>query len=173
MGEILALAVLIVLTGVGLVAFFAVLEVFFPRRIERTYLSLKGGLGRSFLIGVVNFVFFGAVALAFFALAKGTRIEILGAIGLIALIPPAVGVVFGLAGVTAFVSQRIAPQADGIQRKAWGTLTLTLACGLPFVGWFALLPYVSLLGLGAFTAGLFRREQTVSIVDSESGSDAI
>jgi hypothetical protein len=43
---------------------------------------------------------------------------------------------------------------------------------LRFEFWFALLPYVSLLGLGAFTAGLFRGKPEAEVSDDDPGSDA-
>jgi hypothetical protein len=38
-----------------------------------------------------------------------------------------------------------------------GTLILSLACGLPFVGWFLLLPYILIIGVGAAILGFFQK----------------
>jgi len=43
-------------------------------------------------------------------------------------------------------------------RNVWGTLMLALACGLLFVGWFGLLPFVGPVKLGALILSLFSRE---------------
>jgi hypothetical protein len=159
MMEIFSLTLLAILVAISLVAFFAVLYLFFPQRIDKTRLVLESAPGRSFLVGLVNFGFFAALALAFFALGNWAGVELLGLVGLLLLIVPGVGAIFGLAGVVEFVSDRLAPGVSGVRRTAWGTLTLALACALPFVGWFGLLPYVSLLGLGALITGLVRRER--------------
>ena len=44
---------------------------------------------------------------------------------------------------------------------------LPLACCLPLVGWFGLLPYISLLGLGALVISFFFREPHTEPTDTE------
>ena len=96
------------------------------------------------------------VALALFALGNWIGEEFFGGLGLLVLIPPVIGIVFGLGGAVRVTSERLFPDAPGFRRITWGALTLTLACVLPFVGWFALLPFLCLLGLGAFILSFFR-----------------
>ena len=117
----------------------------------------------AFLVGLVNFIFFTAVALALFVL--GDRLggtQILGLLGLVVLLPIAVGFVFGLAGMVRLVGDKYAPEPGGeINRTVCGTAMLALACGLPFVGWFGLLPFVGLVGLGALILSLLGRESKI------------
>jgi len=140
----------------SLAAFFVVMQVFFPERIEKTRRMLDTLPGRAFLVGLVNFVFFAAIAITFFALGNWTGIGLFSLLGLITLVIPGIGMVFGLASAVLRVGASIAPQISGVRRTVLGALVLGLACGLPFVGWFGLLPYVSLLGLGAFIISFFR-----------------
>jgi hypothetical protein len=141
----------------SLVAFFAVTAAFFPYRVSRVEGVIQGMPGRSFLVGLVNLIFFGAVMLVFFSLAErfnGGGLRVLGGIFLIVL---SIGVSFGLAGVVQVLGARIRDGAIGLARTAWGTVLLALACGLPFVGWFGLLPYAASLGLGGVILSFFTR----------------
>jgi hypothetical protein len=56
------------------------------------------------------------------------------------------------------VGERLAPAQTALRRTLWGTLALGLGSALPFAGWFLLLPYAALTGLGAFIVGFFWRE---------------
>jgi hypothetical protein len=38
-----------------------------------------------------------------------------------------------------------------------------LACALPFIGWFGMLPFLVILSLGAFITGLFYKEHPVAM----------
>jgi len=170
MSQILSLVLLVILLIVSLVAFFSVFELFFNRRIERTREFVETALWRSFLIGLVNFAFFTAVALALFVLGdKLGGKQILGLLGLVVLLPLVIGLVFGLAGMVRLVGEKFAPESSrSIFRTAWGAVMLALACGLPFVGWFGLLPFVGLVGLGGFILSLFNHESK-TITTSEAG----
>jgi len=108
--DLLGLVVLVIFLGISLSAFFSVLGFFFDRRIERTKEIVETSLSRSFLVGLINFIFFASVALALFALANrlGGR-EILGLLGLLVLLPVAIGFVFGLAGMVKLVGTKFAP----------------------------------------------------------------
>jgi hypothetical protein len=139
----------------SLVAFFAVIRALFPNRVARTEAAIDAVPGRSFTVGLVNLVFFGAVMLVLFSLAErfhGGGLRLLGVIFLAAL---SIGVSFGLAGVVQIIGARIKDQAEGLVRTAWGSVLLALACALPFVGWFGLLPFAASLGLGGFILSFF------------------
>lgn len=141
----------------SLVAFFAVVAALFPHRVSQTEAVINGMPGRSFVVGLVNLIFFGAVMLVFFSLAgrfNGAGLRALGGLFLIVL---SIGVSFGLAGVVQVLGARIKDGAIGLTRTAWGTVLLALGCGLPFIGWFGLLPYAASLGLGGFILSFFTR----------------
>jgi hypothetical protein len=143
--------------ALSLVAFFAVVAAFFPYRVSRMEVVIDGMPGRSFVVGLVNLIFFGAVMLVFFSLAERFNGGGLRAVGGIFLVCLSIGVSFGLAGVVQVLGARIKDGATGLVRTAWGTILLALACGLPFVGWFGLLPYAAGLGLGGFILSFFTR----------------
>jgi hypothetical protein len=66
---------------------------------------------------------------------------------------------FGLAGMSNLIGERLFPDLPAWKQSLWGTVCLALACALPFVGWFLLLPYVGLIGIGAVILGFFQRNQ--------------
>jgi hypothetical protein len=168
--ELISGIILAVLISISLVAFFIVLNVFFPGRISRARQAAQNSPGRCLLLGVVNLTFFGAISLAFFALSSWLgEVPFLQVIGLIFLIIPSLAVVFGLAGLVEMVGERLVPDKSAMMRTTWGALALTLACALPFVGWFALLPYLALLGLGAFIFSLTNRREPPADFDPALG----
>jgi hypothetical protein len=89
------------------------------------------------------------------ALSEWTRLRILGVPTLLVVAAAALAICFGLGGVTQLVGERLLPERGPALRQAAGALAAGLACALPFVGWFVLLPYLLLLGLGAFILSFF------------------
>jgi len=146
-----------ILVAISLVAFFVVLIALFPQRLAKTSAIADAMPGRAFLVGLVNFLFFGALAVALLALNDRVGHGVLVIPALFFLTPLTMGLSFGLGGITQLLGRRLAPQKTELQRTIWGALTLGFACLLPFVGWFGLLPYTGLLGLGAFIISFFYR----------------
>ena len=110
--------------------------------------------GRSVVVGLVNWIFFAAVVLALLALTQWTRIQLLALPALAIAAVVALAAIFGLAGVVELVGERLLAHTPGARRTGLGALVLAWACALPYAGWFALLPYVLALGLGAVILSL-------------------
>jgi predicted permease len=146
----------VLLASLALVAFFSVLSALFPARIARTRLLAETMAPRSFLIGAVNGVLVAAIAAALFALAEQSA-QLLALPGLLLLILLGIGLVFGLSATAQIVGARIFPEHEARRQVAQGSAVLILACLTPFVGWFGLLVYAGLLGLGAFISSFFAR----------------
>jgi hypothetical protein len=150
MNDVLGLSAAVVLGSLTLTAFFLVVTVLFPRRVARTQRMAAGSPGRAFGVGLINLVFLAAVAFVFFALAGNTGVRFLALSGTVVLGLLLIGLSFGLAGMVQLVGERLAPAQGPTARSMWGALALSLACATPVVGWFALLPYAAITGLGAF-----------------------
>jgi hypothetical protein len=157
MSEILRPLIIFIVITISLIAFFLVLKALFPQRLAKTSAITDAMPGRSFLVGLVNFLFFGALAMVFLALNDRVGKGLLVIPALFFLTPLTIGLSFGLGGITQLLGQRLAPQKTELQRTIWGTLALGFGCLLPIVGWFGLLPYTALLGLGAFIISFFYR----------------
>ena len=150
MNELLGLSAAVVLGSLTLTAFFLVVNALFPNRVARTRAMADGSPGRAFGVGVINWVFLSALAFTFFVLRDNLGITIFSIPGNLVLAIIAIGLIFGLAGLVQLVGERLAPSQGSAARTIWGSLALSLACATPVVGWFALLPYAAIVGLGAF-----------------------
>lgn len=165
MSDILRLFVALVLLTIGLSAFFLVLNALFLSRITKAKYLMQSMPARSFGIGLVNFLFFFMIAAVLFSVAENAGPFIKGILTIPALIILAFLAVIlslGLAGISNLIGERIFSDFSGWKQTFWGTVCLSLACALPFVGWFLLLPYVGFVGIGAVILGFFQRETTSS-----------
>jgi hypothetical protein len=162
MSDIFRLFLTILLFTLGLAAYFLVLNALFAARLTRIKSVAQSMPARSLGIGFVNFVFFAVIALALLSVAESTGpfargVLTIPAVIILALL--AIALSLGLAGMSSLIGERIFPELSAWKQLSWGTICLSLACALPFVGWFLLLPYVGLAGMGAVILGYFRRER--------------
>jgi len=156
MNQLWQFAAAFFLLDVPLIVLFIVLGVFFPLRLARTRSLTLAMPGRALLVGFVNFLFFGALAFVFLQWGKnGTALLSLVAVLLCAML--SIGATFGLAAASETVAERLAPTMAGIWKSAAGAALLSIACAFPLLGWFGLLPYTLLLGLGGFILSFFLR----------------
>jgi hypothetical protein len=163
MSDILSLLFGILVLTIGLVAYFLVMNALFGPRLTRTKSISQSVPGRSFGIGLVNFVFFTVIALVLLAVAENTGPFIRGLLTIPAMIilgALAIALSLGLAGMSSLVGERIFPNFPAWKQMLWGTVCLSLACALPLVGWFLLLPYVGFTGIGAVILGFLQGRMT-------------
>ena len=160
MEPLLRILTLFIIIPLCLFGFFIVMNVLFPEQISKTRNILQQTVRRSFWIGLVNVLFFLPVALVLLSLSNTTS----GPLAAIIMFPGLImlGVLLGLAsfGLTCTVNrigEQMMPEQNLLKRTFWGTLFLSLACGLPFVGWFLLLPYILIIGVGAAILGFFQK----------------
>lgn len=161
MTDILRLFFIIILLTIGLAAYFLVIVALFAKRVTKAQRIINQMPARAIGIGLVNFLFFGVIAMILLSVAENTD----GAIKVILTIPAlliaalmTIILSFGLAGMVNLVGERIMPEHSSLKKTVWGTMMLTFASALPFVGWFLLLPYVLFLGFGAVILGFFQRD---------------
>ncbi len=150
MNELLGLSAAVVLGSLTLTAFFLVVNALFPNRVARTRAMADASPSRAFGVGVLNWIFLSALAFTFFVLSDNLGFTLFSIPGTLVLAVIAIGLIFGLAGLVQLVGERLAPSQGPAARTIWGSLALSLACATPVVGWFALLPYAAIVGLGAF-----------------------
>ncbi len=150
MNDAIAAITALIVGSVTLTAFFLVVGALFPKRVARTQAMAGSSPGRAFGVGLVNFVFLAAVSFMFFVLADNWQLPFLGLPGTAVLAILVLGLIFGLSGFVQLVGERLAPAQSYTTRTIWGALALCLACATPMVGWFILLPYAAITGLGAF-----------------------
>lgn len=162
MSDIFRLLVFIILMTMGLVACFLVVSALFPQPILKTKNTIQSMSARSFGIGLINFVFFAVIALVLFSVSENATAAfkiILTIPALIILAFLAILLSFGLASMSNLIGERIFSEVPLWKQTLWGTVCLSLACALPFVGWFLLLPYAGFVGIGAVILGFFQPEK--------------
>ena len=113
-------------------------------------------------IGFVNFLFFGTITVVLFAIADSVGN---GAIKFIVTIPSlllatilVILLSLGLSSMVSILGERIFPDLSAWKQLFWGTVILTFASAIPFLGWFLLFPFVALTGFGAVILGFFQRD---------------
>ena len=137
-----------------LAALLVLLPILLPNRVARAQQVAQNSPGRSFVIGLVNLIFFGVVATIF---TQGGDVG-----GLIALfIAMAIFAIMavGLAAINQIVQARLYPNDSGV-KVGLKTAALLIAGGLvPLLGWLVVTPILLLISLGAGIIALVRRRQ--------------
>ncbi len=152
--------VLLVMAIVGLPPMLILLTALAPGYVERTRAMMRKRPKRCFLLGLVNFLFFGGLSLL--TEVDFELVELVGAISLVIVLP-----LFLLAGLL--------PAAGVVGEQLWlqiasrsgsllgslivGVLILGLAMLVPIFGWLLFLG-LTLTGLGAAITTLVQRKRT-------------
>lgn len=162
MNEPWILLALVLFCSGCLIALLIVLSVLFPAHLQRSSRTAGQSPGRSFLIGAVNMVFFGALSLAM--LSGG--VPLLQAIGAAIAAVLIVGMAIGLGGMVQLTGEHILPTAAPLRRTAWSALILVAACLTPYIGWVLLLPYLVFRGVGGWLLGWLRERRETRAPES-------
>ena len=144
---------------ISIAALFTVLHILYPRTIAETHNLYEIAPRRSFWFGVVNLLLFGVVFLLLIALRDNSGNDIFYLLALIIAIPPLLGTLFGLAAITKMIGERLLPARNEHIHIAAGSSIVTLACLVPFLGWFGLFPLLAIAGLGASVLASVQRRR--------------
>lgn len=154
MAEGLSIIIIILFSWGTLAALLVLLPALLPGRVARAQQLVKNRPGRSFVIGLVNALFFGVLILIF---SQGGDLGSL--IALIILLALLAVTAVGLAGINQIVQGRLYPNEGGV-KVGLKTAVLLIAAGLvPLLGWLVLTPILLLIGLGAGIITLVRRKK--------------
>lgn len=144
---------------VGLPALLILLTALVPNYVRRARGVMHKWPGRSFLLGLINFAFFFAVALL--ANVEFAPVQLVGALSVLVVLP--ILLTAGLLTATGVVGERVWQQvtsrsASLLGSLAIGILVMGLTLLVPIIGWMLFLGLV-FTGLGASIIVLFRRKQ--------------
>ncbi|MBT3316263.1 MAG: hypothetical protein HN390_16810 [Anaerolineae bacterium] len=167
--EILGIILLVPLSGVTIVALFAALNLLLPEAVAKTRANLEKPLGRSLLLGVVNFTFFAILALVFIWLAEqsGGLGGIFFFLASIIIVGVAVFAVFGLSAFATLLGEGIGGGKTPFASDLRGGTLLLLAILAPYVGWFIFLPLILWTGFGAAISA-FRWRKKAAFAEEEN-----
>jgi hypothetical protein len=162
MTDFLRVILFVIVLGIAFGCYFLVVGALFEKRIAKTINAAGLMPGRSFGIGLVNFLFFGSIVVVLFAFSEGVNN---GAVKFILLLPALVLAAilvtllsFGLTAMVQILSERVFPDLSAWKKTFWGTIILAFGSAIPAVGWFLLFPYAALTGFGAVILGFFQRD---------------
>ena len=164
--EILGIILLIPFGGITIIALFSALILLFPTPIEKTRQNIENSLGRSLLLGLVNFIFFALIAALLISVAEnsgnllGALFYLLAGIILLGLI------IFSLLGLTAFANlfgERMGVGKSPFESNLRGGALLLLAGLAPYIGWFIFTPLILWTGFGAAISAILRKAKKENI----------
>jgi hypothetical protein len=166
--EILGILLLVPLGGITAIALFASLSLLLPASVEKTRHNLENALGRSLLLGVVNFIFFAVLTAAFIWIGQNGS-DLLGAIffflaGVI-LLGSAIFMLFGLTAFGNLLGERMGGGKTPFASSLRGGALLLLAGLAPYIGWFIFTPLILWAGFGAAISALIRKPKKAKQIE--------
>ncbi|MFQ5419749.1 MAG: hypothetical protein ACE5EY_05245 [Anaerolineae bacterium] len=149
MAEIIGVILLTIVSYLTFIAFLTTLVYLLPEKTRLAQQALAARPGRSFLIGLVNLLFFGILAAL---LSQGG--ELLGMLGVAILLALLAFAFIGLAGLVLILRPRFFPPHEESPHTALAVtvrtaVLLVTAMLSPIIGWFVLSPIIAVAGLGA------------------------
>ena len=117
MDKIFGLVLLVLVGGSALLAMLATIALLFPSQVERTREVIATSFLRSFLLGLVNFLFFGAIAALLVKLGQGAGGPVAAALTLLALLLLLALTIFSVLGLAALLIIQRYPEWVGLPRQ--------------------------------------------------------
>lgn len=161
----------LILMPVLIIALFLTFVTLLPALSQKTVSKLKESPVKSLVLGLVNYVFLGGIALLSANLGPPGLISVVIFLGLLTL------TALGLAAVARVVGRRVfellGKAGSPFAHLVLGTVVIELTAITPFIGWFVLTPLLSMASLGAAMLALFSRHPRVPgpaiVPDGERG----
>ena len=169
------ISLLVLLAGVSMSAFLAVIRAFFEGPVSAIEDELSQSIGRAFMIGFVNTLFIGTLVTALLFVLENVNFRILSipTIILVFILVLVFGcaAILGLTGVTLHIGRKFFPDRSWFYQSTIGSFTVFIACALPFLGWYGLFPLLIITGVGGFISKFFKKPQS-QYEDLEEQPDA-
>ena len=147
----------VVMAGAGLAGFVVLCNVVLPEFLRRARTNAEQHPARSFLIGLVNALFFGLIVFVLVA-----HVRVLRGLGLALATILLAFIVCGIAAIALGLGQRLRAEASATRQIVYGIVTLELAALLPLVGWIIVPLASGMTGLGAVILALFQRKPKIT-----------
>jgi MFS family permease len=150
----------LVLMGAGLAALAVLCNALLPDFIRRARDQAAQRTRRAFLVGLINFVFFGLIALALLS-ARFAPIKVVGVIVATIVLT---FLVLGASVNALWIGERLRPNDTSVTRQVIaGIVTVELAEMYPLVGWIVVPLFLASIGLGAVILALFQRKKLPAV----------
>ena len=169
MDQLINLILLVASGIVTVVALLAAINLLLPKPVQQVQHNLEGSLGRSTLLGLINFLFFGAIFMLAIWFSERSGSIVAGIFVFLAgliLLGIVVLAVFGLVAFASLLGERIGDKSNSpFKTNLRGGLLLVLAGIAPYVGWLIFTPLIVWTGLGAAISALIRKREKASSVE--------
>jgi len=153
MNDIIGVILIVILSSTALTALLTVLTYLLPTRIKKLEQIMVAQPRRTFLIGLVNGLFFGIIAA--WLTDFGDFGGLLGALILLLLLGLTA---VGLSSLVHLLRNRIYPREEnGVKSTMKTTVLMIIGALTPVVGWFVFTPALLFIGLGAAITIVIRR----------------
>lgn len=152
MADVFKILFLILGTLTTAVSYWLLFEACAPLRVERARANYERRPLRTTLLGLIVSAPVVGIGLALSSVPRGP----VKLVGLILIMLTVLAGLFGSAGLTRLIGQRLASPADAVQpwrRVLRGGIVLSVSFVLPFIGWFMVLPFTLISGVGALLSG--------------------
>jgi len=144
------LFLIIVIGWICTTAFFVLLETLFSSIVTKGKEIAEDSPGRAFWLGLINGLFFLALAVLFIFLGENFGTPLIALPGLFFGGVFIIGGLVGLASMIQLIGDRLFPEHSTFKRRSFAAGVTILACLTPYVGWFGLFPYLLLVGFGYY-----------------------
>ena len=162
--QILGFVLLVLFGGITMIAMLIAIDLLLPLRVELNRKRLETGLGRSFLLGLINLIFWLVLGAIFLSVARHTRgwiaspLNVLGGLFLIVLLLLLVFSLPALAAVARHLGSRMGTAKSAFQTVLQGGILLVLSGMTPYIGWFIFTPVIVCTAVGATILSLFQHQ---------------
>ncbi len=172
--EMLGMILLVLFGGITLIALLVTVSLLLPASVESARKKIESNLLRSFLIGLVNLIFYLALLtllgyiISLFGQPYGNTTmidtsQIIGpgifiVLGILISLTVILFALRGLSALTSLLGERIGKAKNPFVSDLHGGLLLVLACLTPYIGWYIFTPFVLCLGLGASVLAISQRK---------------
>jgi len=162
LSEVISMILIVLVGGGALATLLVVLVLLQPGVTGQCKIAIEKDTRRSFWLGLVNLLFFLALA-AFMMGASATLVPWLQAamtVFAVAIVATLVMVaMLGLGGMVLLLAERTGKASTLLIGLIRSAVLLVAGALAPFVGWWLFAPVVLILGLGSGILVLFRRKK--------------
>ena len=169
MTELLGVILLVFASGLTLAALIAAISLLLPELVLRCQVALESAPRRAFLLGLVNLVFFLALAALLVQISQAVIPAVGAVLGLLAVFILAGLVILmalGLSGLVALLRQRMGGAHSALAGTLRAALLLELAVLTPFIGWWVAAPLLLIVSLGAGIMAVLARPRASQSVEA-------
>ncbi|MDH5506259.1 MAG: hypothetical protein OEZ02_03450 [Anaerolineae bacterium] len=139
---------------ITVLAAFLLVGTLFPKLVSSSRKNIDEMAGRAFWLGLVNTLFLVAVMAGLGMIVNITQVQALILFPVVVAAMIVIFAVTGLTGLSQSIGERLFADRSQIQQHLLGAGVMTLGSLTPFVGWYFLLPYMLIVGIGSVVATL-------------------